>query len=238
MGKTGAGVGAAVWTGAGATALYVAAVVTVPLTSLRAIIGLDELKTFNEWGDYFAGFVSPIALAWFVAALFVQRKEFVLQRQELEEARRVWTEQKDEQQRLAAATEEANKLAAQSLFMSMYSVSREVIENQSSVVLASITRHCENDGCAASDTMHALCVGVVEAKTNPVRALSGALTLFSTLKDEQEAFMALRSKLMRHSPSRSLIKVIDVLVDHANRSDMVDMIDPDYIVIRRILKAV
>ena len=79
--------------------------------------------TANEWGDYFAGFVAPVALAWFIGTLALQRKELGLQREELglqrremELTREVLREQGEQQLRTAEATLEANKIAASTVF--------------------------------------------------------------------------------------------------------------------------
>jgi hypothetical protein len=77
----------------------------------------------NEWGDYLAGFVAPVALGWFVLTLLLQRKELELQRKELELqrnemelSRKVMVDQSAQQLRTAEATLEANKIAASNSF--------------------------------------------------------------------------------------------------------------------------
>jgi len=46
-----------------------------------------KAMTFNEWGDYLTGFLTPPALFWFVWTLFLQKRELKYQREELEQAR-------------------------------------------------------------------------------------------------------------------------------------------------------
>lgn len=99
------------------TVLYIAVLIAV-------VYGLDKApSTANEWGDYFAGFVAPVALAWFIGTLSLQRKEIALQRKELELqrgemklTRGVLEEQSATQLRTAEAMLEANKIAASTLF--------------------------------------------------------------------------------------------------------------------------
>jgi hypothetical protein len=95
------------------------------IVMLVAVVGyFDKVpSTANEWGDYFAGFVAPVALAWFIGTLSLQRKELGLQRKELELQRRemeltrgVLEEQSATQLKTAEAMLEANKIAASTLF--------------------------------------------------------------------------------------------------------------------------
>jgi hypothetical protein len=90
----------------------------------------NERMALNEWGDYFTGFISPLALAWFVVTAFLQRgelglqrselelqrKEMVLQREEMARARDVWSDQQKEQKRTADAYLEANRIARENSF--------------------------------------------------------------------------------------------------------------------------
>lgn len=64
-------------------ALSVAYVVTVISVGLGLeirginfnIAGIERPGRLHEWGDYLAGFVSPLALLWVIGALFSQRRE-------------------------------------------------------------------------------------------------------------------------------------------------------------------
>lgn len=62
----------------------------------------------NEFGDLLAGAFSPVAFAWFVYAVFMQREELELQRQELTETREVLKDQKSAQEESAS---QAKRLA-------------------------------------------------------------------------------------------------------------------------------
>ena len=97
--------------------VYVVCVIGVPF--------LFNLKPngLNEWGDFLTGFLSPLALAWFVATLYLQRSELGLQRKELEFSReemRLSREaqevQSRQQERAANAYLEANLIAAKNSF--------------------------------------------------------------------------------------------------------------------------
>lgn len=99
------------------TLIYVAVMVVGPF-----IFNIAP-NTLNEWGDYFTGILSPIALAWFIGTLLLQKEELALQRKELKlnrkemvESRKVMREQAAHQERAAEANLEANKIAAANAF--------------------------------------------------------------------------------------------------------------------------
>lgn len=106
------------WKGVIATLVYVAGVTCAPFY-------LGKVPTSaNEWGDYFAGFLAPVAIAWFIATLALQRRELVLQRDELalqrEEmslTRGVMKDQNEIQLQTAKANREANELTASNNFL-------------------------------------------------------------------------------------------------------------------------
>lgn len=50
----------------------------------------------NAWGDLLSGVFGSLAFVWLVAGYFLQRQELKLQRQELEESRRVYEQQAEE----------------------------------------------------------------------------------------------------------------------------------------------
>ena len=100
------------------------------------VVGDPPTKA-NEWGDYFAGFVAPVALVWFIATLVLQRKQLAvqskelatqsealesqrealdLQREEMKLTRDVLKEQAEMQLKAAEAMREANKISASTLF--------------------------------------------------------------------------------------------------------------------------
>ena len=72
----------------------------------------------NEFGDLLAGAFSPLAFAWFVYAVFMQREELELQRKELVETRVVLKEQKSAQDKSAKSNEELAKLTKTQNFLS------------------------------------------------------------------------------------------------------------------------
>jgi hypothetical protein len=100
-----------------ATVAYIAAVIAFPFL-------IDEAPTeINEWGDYFAGFLAPAALCWFIATLrlqgnelSLQREELALQRHEMELSREVMRDQSAHLLEAAKANLEANRIAAASAF--------------------------------------------------------------------------------------------------------------------------
>ena len=108
-----------------ATAIYLAAVVCAPFF-LNAVP-----NSANEWGDYFAGFLAPVAIVWFIATLVLQRnemelqrhelelqrEELALQRKEMELTRGVLGDQNEIQLRTAEANLEANQIAAKTQFI-------------------------------------------------------------------------------------------------------------------------
>jgi len=101
---------------------------TLSVAYIAGLVGFVYWKgvapaTANEWGDYFAGFVAPLALVWFIGTLLLQRKELalqrdelVLQREEMKLTREVLEKQGEQQLRTAEATLEANKIAASTAF--------------------------------------------------------------------------------------------------------------------------
>ncbi len=113
----------------GCSVVYVAGVVLYAAWK-DAGLPASERMELNEWGDYFTGFISPLALAWFVLTAFLQRaelglqrselelqrKEMVLQREEMVRARDVWSDQQKEQKRTADAYLEANRIARENSF--------------------------------------------------------------------------------------------------------------------------
>lgn len=87
----------------------------VVLTFVFVGLFAEKRMGLNEWGDYFAGFVGPVALLWLVLGFFqqqknlaqnsnaldLQRNELALQRKELSLQRIELTRTADEQHRLA-----------------------------------------------------------------------------------------------------------------------------------------
>ena len=65
-----------------------------------------EPLAHNEWGDYFAGLISPLALAWFVATLMMQAREISLQREVLENQREELSLQRKEMEASREALEQ------------------------------------------------------------------------------------------------------------------------------------
>lgn len=81
----------------------------------------------NEFGDLLAGAFSPLAFAWFVYAVFMQRQELELQRLELAETRTVLKEQQESQEKsaisskiLAEQTEIQNSISIDSLRLNQF----------------------------------------------------------------------------------------------------------------------
>ncbi|MCA3623039.1 MAG: hypothetical protein IOC52_02555 [Methylobacterium sp.] len=69
----------------------------------------------NEFGDLLAGAFSPLAFAWFVYAVFMQRQELELQRNELTETRSVLKDQEKAQRDLTEQTSISNNLTRRNL---------------------------------------------------------------------------------------------------------------------------
>ncbi|MEG3617091.1 hypothetical protein V5T82_01360 [Magnetovibrio sp. PR-2] len=96
------------------------AIVLTVLYIVALISGLFCLNvvpsTANEWGDFLAGFVAPVALGWFIWTLALQRQELELQRKEMKLTRGVLEDQAEMQLKSAKAMLEANKIAASTLF--------------------------------------------------------------------------------------------------------------------------
>lgn len=110
--QSGIGVGIAV----AATVLYVASVVGAAVW-VKSTSDWDATK-LNEIGDWLAGTLLPVAIAWAIAAFFLQRTELRLQRQEsvlqriqAGESLKAYEEQAQQQAALAAATKAANLIA-------------------------------------------------------------------------------------------------------------------------------
>jgi hypothetical protein len=90
--------------GAILTVIYIVAIMTLGFFAAPAL-------KFNEWGDFFAGFMSPVALAWLIGTLFIQRQELALQRDEMRAAQKIAQEQAVEQRKTAEANLNANLIA-------------------------------------------------------------------------------------------------------------------------------
>ncbi|WP_169737986.1 putative phage abortive infection protein [Terasakiella pusilla] len=86
----------------------------------------------NELGDYFAGWFAPLAFAWFMYAVFMQRKELIetrkvskMQNEELAETRRV-TEMQAEQLSLQREELEGSRKALED---QSHALNRQNVEN-------------------------------------------------------------------------------------------------------------
>jgi NADH:ubiquinone oxidoreductase subunit 5 (subunit L)/multisubunit Na+/H+ antiporter MnhA subunit len=119
---------------------YVGAVLTVIYIMGILVLGFyaEPRLPFNELGDFFAGFMSPVALAWLIATLFVQRQELALQRQEMAEARQVANEQAIEQRRTAEANLKANLIAERTSLHIMSEQYKKRLEDIKKSIAASI----------------------------------------------------------------------------------------------------
>lgn len=80
--------------------MYLAAVIT------SGLIIPNKPLLLNEWGDYFAGSISPLALAWFVGTLIMQAREISLQREVLENQREELSLQRKEMEASREALEQ------------------------------------------------------------------------------------------------------------------------------------
>ena len=72
------------------TALYLALIFVLRSDEAWCLLRSGKL---NVLGDFLAGALTPLALLWLVVGYFLQRKEFGLQRQELEETRKTLSKQ-------------------------------------------------------------------------------------------------------------------------------------------------
>ena len=72
-----------------ATVLYIGVIGSIRYDALQ-LIWCGKL---NELGDYLAGFFTPVAFLWLVVGYFLQKEEFGLQREELEETRKTLSTQ-------------------------------------------------------------------------------------------------------------------------------------------------
>jgi hypothetical protein len=78
---------------------------------LQSMLGQDAAK-LGETGDYLAGWFTPLAFGWFIVAVTLQRKEFILMRKEYEASREAAQEQ-------AKHLEQSNLVRSRQLFMEM-----------------------------------------------------------------------------------------------------------------------
>jgi hypothetical protein len=110
------------YVGAALTAIYVVVIIALGFKACPSL-------AFNEWGDYFAGFMSPVALFWLIGTLFIQRQELALQRQEMAEARLVAKQQAEEQRRTAEANLKANLIAERATIHEMSGKYKNVLQD-------------------------------------------------------------------------------------------------------------
>ena len=73
------------WPGIIVTVLYLGVIIFPRHDDTWALLCKGEL---NQLGDFLAGLFTPVAFGWLIYGYFLQRKEFRLQREELEETRR------------------------------------------------------------------------------------------------------------------------------------------------------
>lgn len=76
--------------------------------SPEGCVGTFSCLTANEWGDYLAGVFAPLAFLWLIAAVVLQSRELVAQREELSLTR---DEMREQRGVLAAQADEARRQA-------------------------------------------------------------------------------------------------------------------------------
>lgn len=89
------------------TAGYVSAVIAMPLFVVEESMGLAD------WGYYLTGFIAPLAFAWFVAVLLIQKRQVELQREALERLRAEVNKSAMGQQALSEQQERISKMSLQ-----------------------------------------------------------------------------------------------------------------------------
>lgn len=72
-----------IWIAVVATVVAVFAIVIAPSVAPSSW-GLSAPTDASQWGEYLGGPLAAVAMGWFVAAVFLQKKELFLQRKELE----------------------------------------------------------------------------------------------------------------------------------------------------------
>lgn len=172
-------------TGAVIAALLVLTAGWIVSLILVAKFSADPPGTFNAWGDYLAGWIQPAAVAWFVAALILQarqirlqRQELQLQRQELKEARHVQEAQRQEQERLAEATIEANDLARRGQFFAMLPPLEAAIEDAARDLLIHFDRVAKEERAADHVIVRWANQYILPIRKKEVRAVAGLHHLF------------------------------------------------------------
>ena len=88
------------WPGIIVTVLYLGVIIFPRHDDTWALLCKGEL---NQLGDFLAGLFTPVAFGWLIYGYFLQRKEFRLQREELEETRKTLSKQVEVSQERADA---------------------------------------------------------------------------------------------------------------------------------------
>ena len=98
------------------TLVLVCGIIAAPFYA-PPILGLTPPQNASDWGQYVGGPFAFIALLWFVAAVFLQRKDIQLQTQQLTLQRDELELQRVELSRLSDETEKGNQIQASSNFI-------------------------------------------------------------------------------------------------------------------------
>ncbi len=98
--------------------------------------------TLGETGDFLTGWLTPLALMWFVITVFLQKRELALQRQEFVAMRKEWEGSKEAAEQQADQLKQSNNVRERQLF-------REVLLD----TIAMMPRACEH----VADAYNTLC---------------------------------------------------------------------------------
>lgn len=86
----------------------------------------DGLSRFVDAAQFVAGWLTPLALCWFVATVLLQRKELEAQREELKATRHEHRENRIASERYAEAMDTSSKLQQKSLILDLIRESNHI----------------------------------------------------------------------------------------------------------------
>lgn len=98
----------------------------------------DPKIRLGETGDFLTGWLTPLALTWFVVTVFMQKYELSLQRKEFEELRKEFQGNRKASERHAVLQDEANKIEHRNLVRSIFEDSKDFTKRGCMLIVNSI----------------------------------------------------------------------------------------------------
>jgi hypothetical protein len=100
-----------------------------------------QALSLGETGDFLTGWLTPLALTWFVITVFLQRKELALQRKEFEKMREEYSQSREAAVEQAQPLKSSNKVRERQVFIEIVKDSLLMSDRHSYLIIKSLSEY-------------------------------------------------------------------------------------------------